>query len=77
MVSREIWAKVVNSMKQQCALAATSFIIKLEKCFPMQELLNVTRVIYSQYWFIPKVEITRTQVTNEHNHQDITNTLIK
>jgi hypothetical protein len=47
MVFRELWAKVINSMKQQCVLAASSFITKLEKCFPMQELLNVTKVIYS------------------------------
>jgi len=47
MVSREIWAKVINFVKQQCVLVAVSFITKLEKCFPMQELLNVTKVIYS------------------------------
>jgi hypothetical protein len=58
MVSREIWAKVVDSMKQQCVLVVANFITELEKCFPMQELLNVTRVVYSQYWLILKVEIT-------------------
>jgi len=58
MVSKEIQAKFVNSVKQQCALAIVNFITELEKCFPMQELLNVTKVIYSQYWLIPKAEIT-------------------
>jgi hypothetical protein len=33
MVSKEIWAKVVNFMKQQCALTIASFITKLENVF--------------------------------------------
>jgi hypothetical protein len=49
MVFKEIWAKVGDSMKQQCVLVVINFITKLEKRFPMQKLLNVTRVIYSQY----------------------------
>jgi hypothetical protein len=33
MASKEIWAKVVDYVKQQCALVVASFITQLEKMF--------------------------------------------
>jgi hypothetical protein len=54
MVTREIWAKVVNSMIQQCASTTTGLITKLEKCFFVQKLLYAIGVINLKYWFIPK-----------------------
>jgi hypothetical protein len=33
MVTKEIWAKVVNFMKQQCASTSVGFITKLENVF--------------------------------------------
>jgi hypothetical protein len=54
MVTMEIWAKVVNFMKQQCASTTISFITKLEERFFAQKLLKVIRVIYLNYWLILK-----------------------
>jgi hypothetical protein len=33
MVTKEIWAKAVNFMKQQCASTSVGFITKLENVF--------------------------------------------
>jgi len=44
-------------MKAQYSSIVTSLITKLEKCFPTQELLNATNVIYPQYWFVPKAKV--------------------
>jgi hypothetical protein len=30
----------------------------VDKCFPTQELMNVTRIIYPQYWMAPDIEAT-------------------
>ncbi len=46
MVNKEAWSQCVEAMKQQCAKVVASLFLELEKHFPMQKLLNVTRVIY-------------------------------
>ncbi len=47
-VSKLDWLNVVEAMKQQCGVIATSLIQECERCFRAQNIMNATRVIYPQ-----------------------------
>jgi hypothetical protein len=46
LVTKQVWADCVESMKRQCFKVTTNFIFEFERKFLTQDLLNATRVIY-------------------------------
>jgi len=49
-VYRLDWLNVIEAVKQQCSAIATGFIQEHEQCFPTQDIMNATKVIYLQFW---------------------------
>jgi hypothetical protein len=50
------WLVVVCEVKKQCNNATHGVIEELEQWFPLQEIMNVTCIIYPQSWLQLKVE---------------------
>ncbi len=48
-MNKENWAQIIDYVKKQCTKAVTSLILKFERWFLAQELLNATGIIYHQY----------------------------
>ncbi len=50
MCTRDEWYVAAKVVKVYCSIVAVGFIKKFGRRFPSQELKNVTRIIYPQYW---------------------------
>jgi hypothetical protein len=50
MVTKEDWAIVCQDVKNKCTFVTKGLIIELDRRFWAHELMNVTSIIYLQYW---------------------------
>ncbi len=48
----------MQSLKDQCTCATLELIKKLARHFLAHDLMNVTRIIYPQYWEVANAKVT-------------------
>jgi hypothetical protein len=50
MVTKEDWVIVCQDVKNQCTYAVKGLILELDRRFLAHEFMNVTSIVYPQYW---------------------------
>ncbi len=58
IIIQEGFDQVIRGVKVQCTIACDLLVFELEGKFLNHELINVLRIIYSQYWLQPNSEFT-------------------
>jgi hypothetical protein len=53
-----IFQQTINNVQRQCFETTTKISDKLEKCFLVQDVMDVLRLVYSQYWLKHSCEQT-------------------
>lgn len=56
--TKDDWTTTFEDIKVQCSHVVKCLISKFEHWFPSQELMNVTSIIYPQYWLNPLTKKT-------------------